>query len=378
MERFLIERGQIMILKDLKIVNFRNYDVLSLSLHPKVNIIYGENGQGKSNLLESIYVLGFTKSHRSVMENALIKETKEFSKITGTLQTNTISKKMEIILTKDSKKLKMDEHLVKKVSEYISNLDVIIFYPEDLDIVKGSPLVRRKFINTELSGLQSIYYTVLTDYNKLLKMRNEYLKQSCFDENYFSILTKYFMEKALLLYKMRNKFIDRINEYVEDIYYHIMHLRHFKVIYKIEDVNFEGEYDINILQKHYENIKEKERLQRKTLFGPHRDDLLFYLNEQDMNSFASQGQQRSAVLAFKLAEIELYKKFKEETPILLLDDVFSELDHSKRENLINYIGNHIQTIITTTDLDLIKEEILKKAKLIQIKNGNIISQEEVK
>ena len=366
-----------MILKDLKIVNFRNYRSLSLSFHPRVNIIYGENGQGKSNLLESIYVLGYTKSHRSVMEMALIKDEEAFAKITGTLQTNTVPKKMEIILNKEHKKLKIDEHLLKKISDYISNLNVIIFYPEDLDIVKGSPSTRRKFINTEISGLQNVYYNVLTDYNKLLKMRNEYLKQPYFDENYFSILTKYFIEKALLLYKMRNRFIERINEYVEPIYYHIMHMHDFRVFYKTEDVDFTDTYDLDILQKYYETIKQKERLQKKTLFGPHRDDLLFFLGNKDMNSYASQGQQRSAVLAFKLAEIELYKRYKGETPILLLDDVFSELDYMKRENLIDYISDHIQAIITTTDLTSIKEEVLKKAKLIQIENGKIIKQEEV-
>lgn len=367
-----------MILQTLSIRNFRNYESLSLTLDPRVNIIYGENGQGKSNLLESIYVLGLTKSHRSAMEGSLIQENKTSAKIKGTVIKDSIPKKLEIVLADNSKKYKVDENSIKKVSDYISNFNVIIFYPEDLDIIKGSPSIRRKFMNTELSGLQSIYYTVLSDYNKLLKMRNEYLKEFYFDPNYFEVLTKYFMDKALLLYKMRTKFIERINEYAKDIYASIMPDKQFKIVYKMEDMENTTELTLDKIQICYEKVKTEEKIYKKTLFGPHRDDLEFYLDNQNMNAYASQGQQRTAILAFKLAEIELYKKYISDTPILLLDDVFSELDPLKRENLIHYILGHIQTIITTTDLGNIKEELLKEAKLIQIQNGKVIKQEEVK
>lgn len=366
-----------MILKRIEMTNFRNYNHISLSLHPHMNIIYGENGQGKSNLLESIYVLGQSKSHRSSIDNHLIKEKSDFSRITGILEEESVSTKLEIILTDNSKKMKIDESEVKKVSQYISNLDVIIFYPEDLEIVKGTPMLRRKFINTELSHLQEIYYAVLSDYNKLLKMRNEYLREDHFDIHYFDILTKYFIEKAVLIYKMRLKFIDRINEYVPSIYENLMHIKNFHVYYKISDFTDEGTINEDVISAFYEQNKEKERIHKKTLFGPHHDDLIFYIGDKDMLAYSSQGQQRAAILTFKLAEIELYKKYKKKLPIVLLDDVFSELDHQKKNNLMKYIEKNLQVIITTTELDYLTKNQKKNAKFIQIENGKIKKQEEV-
>lgn len=366
-----------MILKQIEVTNFRNYDHLSLSLHPHMNVIYGENGQGKSNLLESIYVLGQSKSHRSSIDNTLIKENASFSKIKGILEEDTMPTKLEITMTDTSKKLMVDESEIRKVSEYISHLDVVIFYPEDLEIVKGSPMLRRKFINTELSNLQEIYYNVLTDYNKLLKMRNEYLKGDVFDIHYFDILTRYFVQKAVLIYKMRLKFIDRINEYADSIYESLMHLKGFRIAYKINDFSMEDSMEENAIYAFYEQNIERERMLKKTLFGPHHDDISFYLENRDMLSYSSQGQQRAAILTFKLSEIELYKKYKKRLPIVLLDDVFSELDHQKKNNLMKYIGKNLQVIITTTELDHLTEKQKKNAKFIQIQNGKVKKQEEV-
>ncbi|MDD3340696.1 MAG: DNA replication/repair protein RecF [Bacilli bacterium] len=366
-----------MILKELNIVNFRNYDSLSLKLHDNINIIYGDNGQGKSNLLESIYVLGLTKSHRLFIDEHLIKEGSVFSKIKGIVETNGIKKNLEIVLKDKQKEFKVDTDPIKKVGDYITNLSVIIFYPEDLEIIKGSPSIRRKFINTEMSQLQQGYYAVLNDYNRLLKMRNEYLKNPKFDSVYFEILTNHFIDKAYIIYKMRQKFISRINEYAESIYENIMQIKNFKIEYEIsEPLSFEKDGKTNIYN-YYKKVQEKEILYQKTLFGPHRDDIIFYIGTQDMKSYASQGQQRVAVLAFKLALLELFKKYKEENPILLLDDVFSELDHGKKINLLSYIGDNIQTIITTTELDYLNDDIKKNAKMIKIKQGKKVKQEEV-
>ena len=364
-----------MIIQDLKIKNFRNYDELNLKFNKTVNIIYGKNGQGKSNLLESIYVLGLTKSHRSAIDSYLIKDNKYFSKINSKIITNNTSKKLEIILTKEEKKLKIDNDEVKKISDYISNLSVIIFYPEDLDIIKGGPSIRRKFLNTELSNLENKYYNVLSDYNKILKMKTEYLKSDNIDRNYIEILNKYFIDKALLIYQMRLKFVEKINEYIENIYFDIMKTKGFQIRYEIKDID--SQITIEILKNKIKNIENKEILYKKPLFGPHKDDLKFYLGEKEMISYASQGQQRAAVLAFKLSLIKLYKKIKKETPILLLDDVFSELDKNKKQNLLKYIKNDIQTIITTTELDNINKEIRKNAKLIKIESGKVVNMKEV-
>ena len=183
-----------MYLKNIQINNFRNYDNLSLNFEKGLNIIYGNNGQGKTNLLESIYVLGMTKSHRSYIDNTLIKENKNFFKVCGNLYVNKIKSKMEIKYDSKNKYLKIDNNELKKVSDYISNMNIIIFYPDDLSLVKGSPYDRRRFLNSEISQLSSEYLNVLNDYNKLLKMRNDYLKNQYIDDNYMNILTDYLIE----------------------------------------------------------------------------------------------------------------------------------------------------------------------------------------
>ena len=365
-----------MYLKDLNIVNFRNYHKLTLHLKNGVNILYGENGQGKTNLLESIYFLGVTKSHRFTSDQDLIFHGKSNLKVSGKVKTNTLSKQLEISLFDGQKRLKCDSNVIKKNNEYMSYLNVIIFYPEDLEIIKGSPKIRRKYIDTELSQLHQGYCSVVNDFQKLLKMRNEYLKNSNFDENYFEILNQYFIDKCLIIYKMRNKFIKKINEFAPEIYKDIMKIEDFHVVYSKNDFD-EDVVTKEMLENYSKKIRSKEKMYGTTLFGPQRDDVEFYIGENSMKFFASQGQQRAAVLALKLSEIEIFKKSTNETPILLLDDVFSELDKKKKNNLLKYIEEGVQTIITTTDLSNISVKIKRKAKLIEIKNGEIISEKEV-
>jgi recF protein len=364
-----------MVLNSLNITNFRNYKSLFLKLNESINIIYGKNGEGKTNILESIYYLGTTKSHRTSSDKILCKDNEKDFLVSGMVDDEILPKKIEIAYISEKKNLKVDETKIKKVSDFINYFNVIIFYPEELDIIKGTPTNRRNFINDELSGLQNTYYRVLQDFNKLLKMRNEYLKQDKFDEFYFEALTKHYIDKSILIYKMRKKFIERINEYIEQIYYDIMEIKDFKIVYKINDID-EDDINIRTLEQKYEDIMYEERKYSKTLFGPQKDDLAFFINGKNAKDYASQGQQRAAIIAFKLAVIELYKKYKNDTPILLLDDVFSELDNLKKDNLLKYISKNIQTIITTTELDNIDKKIIKKAQLIQVKNG-IVKTEEV-
>ena len=365
-----------MFLKELKIVNFRNYHKLTLHLKNGINILYGENGQGKTNLLESIYFLGITKSHRFSSDQELILHDQNTLKVSGKVKNNDLIKKLEITLVDGQKRFKCDLNHVKKLNEYMSHLNVIIFYPEDLEIIKGSPKIRRKYVDTELSQLNQSYCAISNDFQKLLKMRNEYLKNSNFDENYFDILDQYFIDKCLVIYKMRDRFVKKINEYAPSIYKDIMKIDNFHIFYKKNDFDEEivtKEMLLNCSKK----MRSKERLYGTTLFGPQRDDIEFFIGENSMKYFASQGQQRVAVLALKLSEIEIFKNSTGETPILLLDDVFSELDKKKKNNLLKYIEDGIQTIITTTDLSNISVKIKRKAKLIEIKNGEIISEKEV-
>lgn len=371
-----------MYIQTLKLQNFRNYDSLELEFNKGINIIYGKNAQGKTNLLESIYVLGITKSHRSSIDNYLIQNDKEFLKISGIIKKNRFPQKMEFYLS-NQKKLKIDDKSILKVSDYISRMNIIIFYPEDLEIIKGSPSVRRRFLNLELSQLFSNYYMVLNDYNKLLKMRNDYLKKinnkENYDKNYLNILNTYFVDKAIILFKMRKKFISLLNNKAEEIFKSITGLSGYRIVYNSNiDLEDDNKNIIKeIMLERLEKMFKSELKFKATLVGPHRDDFEFYLNDLNLKLYGSQGQQRVAILSMKLAEIAIFKEYTGTTPILLLDDIFSELDSKKKNNLLKYIKNNIQTIITTTDLALINKKIINKAKLIEIEDGKIKKMKEV-
>lgn len=362
-----------MYISNIKIINFRNYDSLNLNFKKNLNIIIGNNGQGKTNLLESIYVLSLTKSHRSFIDNNLIKNNCEIAKIKGKIVKKNIFSNLEIEISKKNKLLKIDDTKIYKSSDYISNMNIIIFYPEDLDLIKGSPMVRRRFLNLELSQLNSNYFIILNDYNKLLKMRNDYLKNNIMDKNYLDILTNYLIEKAIIIYKMRKKFLDKLNNNIDKIYYDITNLSNFNIKYKtsisLNNINYD--YLKKILKEKFNDIYNQEIKFKTTLIGPHRDDFEFYLNNMNLKNYGSQGQQRLAIISLKLGEIDIFKKYKEESPILLLDDIFSELDEGKKNNLLKYIKGKIQVIITTTDLINFDKNVIKNANIIKIENGKL-------
>ena len=362
-----------MYISNLKLSNFRNYKSLNIDLNKNINIIIGNNGHGKTNLLESIYVLGLTKSHRSFIDNNLIRTNCNNCKLKCKLHKNNIYNKLEIEINNKNKNLIIDKNIIKKNSDYISYLNIIIFYPEDLELIKGSPEARRRFLNLELSQLNNNYLVILNDYNKLLKMRNDYLKSDIIDKSYLEILTDYLIEKAIIIYKLRKKFIDRLNEKIEKIYNDISNLKNFNIKYKssinLNDISYDN---LKILlKKKFDDMYDSEIKAKSTLIGPHRDDFEFYLDELNLKLYGSQGQQRIAVLSLKLGEISIFKKYKDESPILLLDDVFSELDIEKRNNLIKYLNDDIQVIITTTDLKNISKKLLKNSNIIKINNGKI-------
>lgn len=372
-----------MILKDITITNFRNYKNISIDFSPKINIIYGNNAQGKTNLLESIYVLGITKSHRSLIDNSLIMNGEKTSKIKGNIEIDNICTKLEINIEQKKKLLKIDNNEIKKVSDYISKMNIIIFYPEDLELIKGAPSIRRRYINLELAQLYNNYLLVLNEYNKLLKIRNEYLKKIqkkiLVDMSYFNILTNYLIEKSVIIYRMRKKFVDKINLECGKIYKDITGIENFYIKYKtsIEFENFDKEYLKEKIEEKVLSIYPIEIRLGTTLFGPHRDDFEFYNGEFNLRNYGSQGQQRVAILSLKLSEISIFKNHKNTEPLLLLDDVFSELDDIKKNNLLKYINKNIQTIITTTDLKNIDKSILDQSKIINIENGFIVNKKEV-
>lgn len=372
-----------MILKNIKLKNYRNYEELSIDFSQNINIIYGNNAQGKTNLLESIYVLSFTRSHRIFSDENLIMKNKKNCLIKGLLDDDGINSNLKIQLDDNQKKIYVDNENIKKLSDYISKMNVIIFFPEDLYIIKGNPKERRKFLDTEITQFVNGYYELLNDYNKILKIRNDFLKKihngEKTNEQYFNIITDYLIKKGSLIIKIRYKFINQINKYIEKIYYNIMRIKNFNVKYEnclnISSINenIEEIFKNKLIQNYENDIKNGS-----TSIGPHREDFICCIKDNNIKEYGSQGQQRIAIISFKLAELLLFKNNKKINPILLLDDVFSELDERKKNNLLKYIDDNIQVIITTTDLNKINKDLLKKSRKIKISNGKVISIKEEK
>ena len=353
----------------LKLTNFRNYSQLEIELGPKINIFIGNNGEGKTNILESIYILSLSKSHRSGLEENLIKYDESISKIDGLIRRDDLLNKQSIILTRQKKQLFFNNKEIRRNSDYVSKFCIISFTPDDLEVVKGSPNVRRSLINIDISQVNNQYIKYLNEYNQIIKMRNEYLKRLNIDGNkdirYLDILNQKMIDNAVYIYKYRFSFFDKINSYVERIFNKITGLSNLKIIYNSTlGVNC---FDEEKIRKNYINKTKKnfnaELLQGQTLIGPHRDDFSFILEDKDMKLFASQGQQRMAVISLKIAEIYLFKEELKENPVLLLDDIFSEIDSSKRNKIIKYLNNDIQSILILENLKL--SEYKKFSKLFE-------------
>ena len=271
---------------------------------------------------------------------------------------------------------------IKKISDYISNLNIIVFTPDDLNIIKGSPSIRRNLLNVELSQLSKKYLNTYNEYNKILKTRNEYLRllftNSIADKKYLDVLTDKLIEKATYIYEERYKYIKRTNELINDIYNNISTDGNIKIEYNtnIEFKSFDKENIENSMRNTYKNNFIKELNNKMTLYGPHRDDLEFILNNKNLKLYGSQGQQRLAIISFKISEISIFEETLNTKPILLLDDIFSELDLKKKNKLLNFISNDIQSIITTTDLKNITKKYLENATIFEIKNQTIERRQE--
>lgn len=370
-----------MILKSLELNNFRNVSKVSFSFDKNINIFIGNNAQGKTNVLESIYFLAITRSHRTHNELNLIKNKELYTKVSGTFENDALDvHSLSILLNAKGKKVTVDNVVQKRISNYLSRLNVIMFCPDDLEIIKGSPSIRRKFLNIELSQFRNDYVLLLKEYNVLLKQRNEYLKQknnAKFDRTYFNIITDKLVSKNIEIVKIRYEFINKINMYLENVFNDIAGFGALKIKYK-SFINEEDLKDDNLKQlilNRYNDLFMNELLQKTTLLGCHKDDFKMYLNDLDVTEFCSQGQQRLSVLSLKLAEIEVFIKEKNTRPIILLDDIFSELDELKKNNIINYFKDDVQIFITTTDIKDINEELKEKSDIYVVDDG-IITKEE--
>lgn len=364
-----------MFLRNLELNNFRNISKVNFDFDKNINIFIGNNAQGKTNILESIYFLAITRSHRTHNELNLIKNEELYTKVSGVFNDDTENvHSLSILLNAKGKKVSVDNLVQKRISNYLSRLNVIMFCPDDLEIIKGSPSVRRKFLNIELSQFRNDYVLLLKEYNQILKQRNEYLKQknnAKFDRTYFNIITDKLVDKNIELAKIRYDFINKINSNLESVFNDIAGMGNLKIKYKSfiheEDLK-KGDLKDFLLDK-YNSLFMSELLQKTTLLGCHKDDFKMYLNDLDVTEFCSQGQQRLSILSLKLAEIEVFIKEKNTKPIILLDDIFSELDEIKKNNIIKYFKRDDQIFITTTDIKDISDDLKKKSDIYIVDNG---------
>ena len=371
-------------IEHIKLTNFRNYDELELDFNPNINIIVGNNGQGKTNILESIYVLSLSKSNRDGYDSDMIKFEKESLSLEGKIIDNDLIKKLRVDITPNKKKVFINNKEIHKIKDYISNFCVISFVPTDLDIIKGSPSVRRNLLNIDISQLYNNYITYLNEYNKIIKIRNDYLKKLYINNNsdfrYLDVINEKMIEKADKIYEYRFKFIEEINKNIADIYKKITGLDGLTI--KYDNTLGLDSYDKDKIKETYiKKLKKhlnQEMMQGITLVGPHRDDFTFYLDNVDMKVYSSQGQQRMAIIAFKISELSYYKKIIGSYPVLLLDDIFSEIDIKKRNKIINFLKKDIQTIITTTDINDISKKLLDNAVIYNISNKKITKKGKVK
>lgn len=361
-------------IKKILLKNYRNYDNLEIDFNDNLNIIIGDNAQGKTNLLESIYVLAVTKSFLSITDKGLIKFDNKFSMIKGLLDSNNSKDNLEILFNDNGKVVRINNKEIKKLSDYISKMNVVIFSTDNIRMFKESPGARRKYFNVQISQMNRRYLKLLNDYNVILRQRNEFLKiinlNKKSDTDYLDILDNKYVDISLEIYNYRNEYVNSINNYLDDVFISITDNNGLKLRY-ISNMDNDREVLLDKLKK---NLN-KEIMHKMTLIGPNRDDFCFYLDNKNLSLYGSQGQIRSAVLALKMSEVLLFTDKVGESPILLLDDMFSELDINKRNNILRHLINDVQTVITTTDIENISEDIRKKANVYKIENGKIISRE---
>lgn len=361
-------------ISSLKLLNYRNYESLEISFSPNTNIIYGRNGMGKTNLVEAIYMLAMTKTFRLGDFDVVIKKGKNIAKIEGVIK-DQIWNTYKIIISDTGKRIKIDNNKITKMSDYITRVNIILFNPDDLKIIKDTPMTRRKLLNIEISGINKEYVIALTNYNKVLKQRNSYLKalkskNNLYETEFLTILTEQLIDIGLKIMLIREEFINNINSYISDIYQKITGKGPLSVRYKSEYLNKNKEQLLKMYQK---NIS-REIIMGKTLFGPQHDDIEFIINKEIVKEYSSVGEQKNSVIAFKLAEIKNIEARLGKKPILILDDLFSEIDREKINNILSLMDDAMQTFITTTEIDKVDPNLIAKAKIFKCIEGKIIEE----
>lgn len=360
-----------MIIKSLELENFRNYKSLNIEFDKGVNILYGDNAQGKTNILEAIYVSATTKSHKGAKDKEIINFEAEEAHIKTYLDKEGLERRVDMHLRKSkSKGIAIDTVRLKKAAQLLGLLNVVFFSPEDLSIIKDAPAQRRRFVDMELCQLDQSYLYDLNQYNKIIAQRNKLLKDMYNNQDLKNMLGIWDMQIITYgqkIIKRRRLFLDQLNEIIDDIHYK---LSGGKERIKVEYAPYVSEDNFEEMLK---KAREKDIKLKSTSVGPHKDDFIFIVNGIDIRTYGSQGQQRTAALSLKLSEIELVKKITGDNPVLLLDDVLSELDSNRQNHLLNNIGD-IQTIITCTGLEDFVNNRIKINKIFKVETGVVINE----
>lgn len=337
-----------MIVKQIELNNFRNYKILSLPLSEEINILYGDNAQGKTNILEAIYLCSTTKSHKGSKDREMIRLGTDEAHVRMQLKKADIPHKVDMHLKKNkSKGVAIDGVPIRKSSELFGLMNVVFFSPEDLSMMKNGPGERRRFMDLELCQLNQWYLIYLSNYNKILMQRNNLLKQVGYNKKLMETMEVWdsqLLEYGTHIIKARATFLEELNLLVGEIHERLSGGK------ETLTVSYEPSVSAEFYEEKLKLSLERDIYQKATGYGPHRDDIVFFIGEENVKLFASQGQQRTAALSLKLAEIELVKRKIGENPVLLLDDVLSELDRKRQRHLLDGIEG-IQTVITCTGLE---------------------------
>ena len=357
-----------MVIKSLKLKNYRNYELLDMTFDSKTNILYGDNAQGKTNILEALYLSGTTKSHRGTKDRDLIQFGREESHLETIVEKKGMEFQIDMHLKKNSPKgIAINKIPIRKASELFGIVHFVFFSPEDLNIIKDGPAGRRRFIDLELSQIDKVYLSNLSNYNRIINQRNSLLKELYHQDHLMDTLDIWDMQLAeygTKVIESRKQFIRQVNQIIADIHYRLTGGRE-----RIE-LSYESSLGSLSLEQALKKNRERDIRMKSTSVGPHRDDLCFLSGDLDIRKFGSQGQQRTAALSLKLSEIELVKEVIKDTPILLLDDVLSELDKHRQNYLLDSIHD-IQTVITCTGLDEFVNHRFSINKIFLVSSGSV-------
>ena len=357
-----------MIIKSLKLKDYRNYEILNIEFDHATNIFYGDNAQGKTNILEGVYLSGTTKSHRGTKDRDLIRFGQDEAHIETVIEKNGVPWQIDMHLKKNSPKgIAINKVPIRRASELFGLTNFVFFSPEDLNIIKNGPAERRRFMDLELSQLDKVYLSDLANYNRTLNQRNRLLKDAYYRDDILDTLDVWDMQLVQYgekIIQRRIRFIEEVNAIIGDIHHKLTGGR------ERISLSYEPVCGALSLEAALEKNRERDIRMKSTSVGPHRDDICFMAGGIDIRRFGSQGQQRTAALSLKLSEIELVRQIIKDTPVLLLDDVLSELDKHRQNYLLDSIHD-IQTLITCTGLDEFVNHRFSINKVFHVQNGHV-------